>query len=73
VRMNHCIIGGVGDGDSGEDDGDEQPKMGRRESERLYKRRNPILWEIPPPTNLKPPEPCFHLPHGSHLHGGGLP
>jgi hypothetical protein len=22
--MNHCIIGGVGDGDSGEDDGDEQ-------------------------------------------------
>jgi hypothetical protein len=23
-RMNHCIIGGVGDGDSGEDAGDEQ-------------------------------------------------
>jgi hypothetical protein len=23
-RMNHCIIGGVGDGDSGEDGGDEQ-------------------------------------------------
>jgi hypothetical protein len=23
-RMNHCIIGGVGDGDNGEDGGDEQ-------------------------------------------------
>jgi hypothetical protein len=23
-RMNHCIIRGVGDGDSGEDGGDEQ-------------------------------------------------
>jgi hypothetical protein len=23
-RMNHCIIAGVGDGDSGEDGGDEQ-------------------------------------------------
>jgi hypothetical protein len=23
-RMNHCIKGGVGDGDSGEDGGDEQ-------------------------------------------------
>jgi hypothetical protein len=23
-RMNHCIIGGVGDGDSGEDGGDKQ-------------------------------------------------
>jgi hypothetical protein len=27
-RMNHCIIGGVGDGDSGEDGGDE--KQGAR-------------------------------------------
>jgi hypothetical protein len=50
-----------------------RPKMGRRESERLYKRRNPSLWETSPPTNLQPPEPCFSLPHGSHLHGGGLP
>jgi hypothetical protein len=25
-RMNHCIIGGVGDGDSGEDGGDEQQR-----------------------------------------------
>jgi hypothetical protein len=50
-----------------------QPKMGRRESERLYKGRNPSSWGTPPPTNLQPPEPRFCLPHGSHLHGGGLP
>jgi hypothetical protein len=49
------------------------PKMGRRESERLYKGRNPSSWGTPPPTNLQPPEPCFRLLHGSHLHGGGLP
>jgi hypothetical protein len=48
-------------------------KMGRRESERLYKGRNPSSWGIPPPTNLQPREPRFCLPHGSHLHGGGLP
>jgi hypothetical protein len=48
-------------------------KMGRRESERLYKGRNPSSWGTPPPTNLQPPEPPFRLPHGSHLHGGGLP
>jgi hypothetical protein len=47
-----------------------RPKMGRRESERLYKGRNPISWGTPPPTNLQPPEPRFRLPHGSHLHGG---
>jgi hypothetical protein len=50
-----------------------RPKMGRRESERLYKGRNPNSWGTPPPMNLQPPEPCFRLPHGSHLHGGGLP
>jgi hypothetical protein len=50
-----------------------QPKMGRRESERLYKGRNPSSWGTPPPTNLQPPEPRFRLSHGSHLHGGGLP
>jgi hypothetical protein len=50
-----------------------RPKMGRRESERLYKGRNPSSWGTPPPTNLQPPEPRFRLPHGSHLHGGGLP
>jgi hypothetical protein len=50
-----------------------RPKMGRRESDRLYKGRNPSSWETPPPTNLQPPEPRFHLPHGSYLHGGGLP
>jgi hypothetical protein len=50
-----------------------RPKMERRESERLYKGRNPSSWGTPPPTNLQPPEPRFSLPHGSHLHGGGLP
>jgi hypothetical protein len=50
-----------------------RPKMGRRKSERLYKGRNPSLWGAPPPTNLQPPEPSFCLPHGSHIHGGGLP
>jgi hypothetical protein len=50
-----------------------RPKMGRRESERLYKGRNPSSWETPPPTNLQPPEPRFCLPHGSHIHGGGFP
>jgi hypothetical protein len=59
-------------------DGRDKPaplrsKMKRRESERLYKGRNPSSWETPPPTNLQPPEPRFHLPHGSHLHGEGLP
>jgi hypothetical protein len=48
-----------------------RPKMGRRESERLYKGRNPSSWRTPPPTNLQPPEPRFRLPHGSHLHGEG--
>jgi hypothetical protein len=37
-------------------------KMGRWESERLYKGRNPSSWGTPPPTNLQPPEPCFSLP-----------
>jgi hypothetical protein len=50
-----------------------RPKMGRRESERLYKGKNPSSWGTPPPTNLQPLEPHFCLPHGSHLHGGGLP
>jgi hypothetical protein len=50
-----------------------RPKMRRRESKRLYKERNPTSWGTPPPTNLQPPEPHFCLPHGSHLHGGGLP
>jgi hypothetical protein len=50
-----------------------RPKMGRWESKRLYKGRNPSSWGTPPPTNLQPPEPRFCLPHGSHLHGGGLP
>jgi hypothetical protein len=48
-------------------------KMGRRESERLYKGRNPSSWGTPPPTNLQSPEPHFSLLHGSHLYGGGLP
>jgi hypothetical protein len=50
-----------------------RPKMGRWESERLYKGRNPSSWKTPPPTNLQPLEPLFRLSHGSHLHGGGLP
>jgi hypothetical protein len=57
-------------------DGRDKPallRLGRRESERLYKGRNPSSWETPPPMNLQPPEPRFSLPHGSHLHGGGLP
>jgi hypothetical protein len=39
-----------------------RPKMGRRESETLYKGRNPSSWGTPPPTNLQPPEPRFCLP-----------
>jgi hypothetical protein len=50
-----------------------RPKMGRRESERLYKGRNPRSWGTLPPTNLQLPEPRFSLPHRSHLHRGGLP
>jgi hypothetical protein len=50
-----------------------RPKMGRWESERLYKGRNPSSWGTPPPTNLQPPEPRFCFLHRSHLHGGGLP
>jgi hypothetical protein len=50
-----------------------RPKMGRQKSEKLYKGRKPNSWETPPPTNLQPPEPHFCLPHGSHIHGGGLP
>jgi hypothetical protein len=47
-------------------------KMGRQKSKKLYKGRKPNSWRTPPPTNLQPPEPHFRLPHGSHLHGGGL-
>jgi hypothetical protein len=50
-----------------------RPKMGKWKFEKLYKGRKPNSWETPPPTNLQPPEPRFCLPHGSHLHGGGLP
>jgi hypothetical protein len=50
-----------------------RPKMERREYERLYKGRNPSLWGTSPPTNLQPPDLRFCLPHGSHLHMGGLP
>jgi hypothetical protein len=50
-----------------------RPKMERWKSEKLYKGRKPNSWETLPPTNLQPPEPRFRLPHGSHLHGGGLP
>jgi hypothetical protein len=44
-----------------------RPKMGRRESKRLYKGGNPSSWETPPPTNLQPPEPGFRLPHPMDL------
>ena len=59
-------------------DGGEKPDLlkvqrGWRKSESLYKGRKPNSWGTPPPTNLQPPKPCFCLPHGSHLHGGGLP
>jgi hypothetical protein len=50
-----------------------RPKMGRRKSEKLYKGRKPNSWETPPPTNYSRQKPRFCLPHGSHLHGGGLP
>ena len=50
-----------------------QPYMGWRESEKLYKGRKPNSWRTPHTTNLQPPKPRFCLPHGSHLHGGGLP
>jgi hypothetical protein len=50
-----------------------RPKMGRWESERLYKGRSPSSSGTPPPTNLQTPEPHFRLPHGSHLRGGRAP
>jgi hypothetical protein len=50
-----------------------QPYMGWRESEKLYKGRNLTREEHLIPTNFQPPKPRFCLPHGPHLHGGGLP
>jgi hypothetical protein len=49
-----------------------RPKMGRRESERLYKGRNPSSWGTPPPTNVQPPEPRFRLPPWIPSPWGGL-
>jgi hypothetical protein len=65
--MNHCIIGGVGDGDSGEDGGDEQRAGGGDAGD--------------PPTagmmgERHPLAPFLHgfmgaLRHGDGIHGGG--
>jgi hypothetical protein len=67
-RMNHCIIGGVGDGDSGEDGGDEQ-----REARAAAARGT-----SPPPASWGSaatwPLPSWlygTLPHGDGIHGGG--
>ena len=49
------------------------PKRGWRKSEKIYKGRKPNSWRTPPPTNFSHQKPRFCLPHGSHLHGGGLP
>jgi hypothetical protein len=75
-RMNHCIIGGVIDGDSGEDGGDEQ--RGARAVARS------AVWAAargtPPPAaslgERRPLAPFLHgfmgaLPHGDGIHGGG--
>jgi hypothetical protein len=48
------------------------PKMGRWESKRLYKGRNPSSWETPPPMNLQPshvfasPMDPISMGEGSH-------
>jgi hypothetical protein len=63
--MNHCIIGGVGDGDSGKDGRDEQ--------------RGARAVAPPPPASWgehRPLAPFLHgfmgaLPRGDGIHGGG--
>jgi hypothetical protein len=67
-RMNHYIIGEVGDGDSGEDDRDEQ--RGARVAAAAA-RGTP-----PPPTSWGSTAPFLHgfmgaLPHRDGIHGGG--
>jgi hypothetical protein len=52
--MNHCIIGGVGDGDSGEDGGDEQRGV-RAATAAAPARGTPSLpasWGAPPLSPL---------------------
>jgi hypothetical protein len=68
--MNHCIIGGVGDGDSGEDGGDEQRGAwaARQWHGGLPRRRYH--------GGAPPLSPFLHgfmgaLPHGDGIHGGG--
>jgi hypothetical protein len=66
-RMNHCIIGGVGNGDSGEDGRDEQ--RGARAA--AAARGTP-----PPPASWGSTAPFLHgfmgaLPHEDGIHGGG--
>jgi hypothetical protein len=72
--MNHCIIEGVGDRDSGEDGGDEQQGRGRcgggagggagdSPAAGIMGERRPLA-------------PFLHrfmgaLPHGDEIHGGG--
>jgi hypothetical protein len=71
--MNHCIIGRVGDRDSGEDGGDEQrgarmAMVARRRRGGLPRRRHH--------GGAPPLSPFLHgfmgaIPHGDGIHGGG--
>jgi hypothetical protein len=65
--MNHCIIGGVGDGDSGEDGGDEQ--RGARTATAAARGTPPpsAPWGVPPLS------PFLHGFMGAlpHEDGGG--
>jgi hypothetical protein len=72
--MNHCIIGGFGDGDSDEDGGDE------RRGARAARRGGGSGAGDSPAAGImgerRPLEPFLHgfmraLPHGDGVHGGG--
>jgi hypothetical protein len=71
--MNHCIIGGVGDGDSGEDAEMSSEGNGRCGGGAGHSPAAGIIWERRP---LAPFLRGFMgaLSHGSHgdwIHGGG--
>jgi hypothetical protein len=71
--MNHCIIGGVGDGDGDEDGGDEQ------RGARRWWRCGGGMGDSPVAGIMGELRPLAHflhgfmgaLPHGDGIHGGG--
>jgi hypothetical protein len=77
-RMNHCIIGGVGDGDSGEDGGDELRGAWARRR-RGGSGAGAGAGDSPAAGIMgerRPLAPFLHdfmgaLPHGDGIHGGG--